>query len=145
MFNILVVDDNGNIRKLITIFLVRDGYNIFTAFDGLEALDVLDKEHIELMIADIMMSNMDGYTLITDLRISKHNLSILMIKAKESIFDKRKGFLAGTDDYMVKSIDFDEMLMRVFALFRRAKISNETEQLTVDTHIKHLREKFAPQ
>ena len=125
MFNILVVDDNHSIKKLMTTYLNRYGYNVFAASDGLEALDVLGKEHIDLMIADIMMPNMDGYTLTSELRASKYNFPILMITAKESIEDKKKGFMAGTDDYMVKPIDFDEMLMRVSALLRRAKISNE--------------------
>jgi DNA-binding response OmpR family regulator len=125
MFNILVVDDNDSIRKLMITYLKRDRYNVFDASDGLEALDVLDKEHIDLMIADIMMPNMDGYTLINELRTSRYNLPILMITAKESIEDKKKGFMAGTDDYMVKPFDFDEMLLRVSALLRRAKISNE--------------------
>ena len=125
MFNVLVVDDNENIRKLITAYLKRDGYNTFDASDGIEALEILDIEHIDLMIVDIMMPNMDGYTLTDELRTSKYDLPILMITAKESIEDKKKGFLAGTDDYMVKPIDLDEMLLRVFALLRRAKISNE--------------------
>jgi DNA-binding response OmpR family regulator len=125
MFHILVVDDNDNIRKLMSTYLLRDGYNVFTATNGIEALEVLDKEHIDLMIADIMMPKMDGYTLTEELRDSKYNLPILMVTAKESITDKKRGFMAGTDDYMVKPIDFDEMLMRVSALLRRAKISNE--------------------
>jgi two-component system OmpR family response regulator len=132
MFNVLVVDDNDSIRKLITTYLIRDGYNAFAASDGLEALVILDKEHIDLMIADIMMPNMDGYTLTNELRTSKYNLPILMITAKESIEDKKKGFLAGTDDYMVKPIDFDEMLLRVTALLRRAKISNEHKIIVGD-------------
>ena len=125
MFNILVVDDNYSIRKLMTTYLVRDGYKVFAASDGVEALDVLDKEHIDLMIADIMMPNMDGYTLTNEIRTSKYNFPILMITAKESFEDKKKAFMAGTDDYMVKPIDFDEMILRVSALLRRAKISNE--------------------
>lgn len=106
-------------------YLLRDGYSVFTAADGLEALDVLDKEHIDLMIADIMMPNMDGYTLTNELRTSHYNFPILMITARETIEDKKKGFAVGTDDYMVKPIDFDEMLLRVSALLRRAKISTE--------------------
>lgn len=125
MINILVVDDNDSIRKLMETYLIRDGYKVFAASDGLEALKVLDEEHIDLMIADIMMPNMDGYTLTSELRTSEYNFPILMITAKESFEDKKKGFLAGTDDYMVKPIDFDEMLLRVSALLRRAKISNE--------------------
>src|SRR5665647_417640 len=137
MFNILVVDDNNSIRKLITTYLVRDGYNVFAASDGLEALEVLDKEHIDLMIADIMMPNMDGYTLTNELRTSKYNIPILMITAKESFEDKKKGFSAGIDDYMVKPIDFDEMLLRVAALLRRAKISNEHKIVVGDITINH--------
>jgi len=125
MFRILVVDDNDSIRKLMTTYLIRDGYSVFTASDGLEALEVLDNEQIDLMIADVMMPNMDGYTLTNELRTSKYNFPILMITAKESFEDKKKGFLVGVDDYMVKPIDFDEMLLRVSALLRRAKISNE--------------------
>lgn len=125
MFNILVVDDNDSIRKLIIAYLERDGYKTYGAFDGIEALEILDNEHIDLMIADVMMPKMDGYTLTHELRTAKYSLPILMITAKESIEDKKKGFIAGTDDYMVKPIDFDEMLLRVAALLRRSKISNE--------------------
>jgi DNA-binding response OmpR family regulator len=121
----LVVDDNESIRKLMAAYLQRGGYSVFTAADGLEALETLDKEHIDLMIADIMMPNMDGYTLTNELRTSHYDFPILMITAKESIEDKKKGFAAGTDDYMVKPIDFDEMLLRVSALLRRSKISTE--------------------
>lgn len=125
MFKILAVDDNETIRKLIATYLLRDGYQVFLASDGIEALDILDREHIDLMIADIMMPNMDGYTLTQELRTARYYFPILMITAKGSIEDKKKGFMSGTDDYMVKPIDFDEMLLRVSALLRRAKISNE--------------------
>lgn len=125
MFNILVVDDQENIRKLISTYLMRAGYKVYNASDGLEALEVLDSEHIDLMIADVMMPNMDGYTLTNELRTSKYFFPILMITAKDTFEDKKRGFLSGTDDYMVKPIDFDEMLLRVSALLRRAKIANE--------------------
>jgi len=125
MFNILVVDDNENIRNLIIMKLQVEGYHTFPAADGEEALEVMDHEHIDLMIADIMMPKLDGYELTADLRSSKYILPILMITSKERIEDKKKGFRAGTDDYMVKPIDFDEMMLRVEALLRRAKINNE--------------------
>lgn len=125
MVNVLVVDDNESIKKLITTYLSREGYKTYTASDGLEALDVLDQIHIDLLIADIMMPNMDGFALTTTLRAAKEFLPILMISAKDTFDDKKHGFLSGTDDYMVKPIDFDEMLLRVAALLRRAKISNE--------------------
>lgn len=125
MFNILVVDDNESIRKLISTYLQRDGYNVTLAENGVEALEVLETIHVDLMIADIMMPKMDGYTLTEDLRAGNYNFPILMITAKETFEDKKKGFNAGTDDYMVKPIDMNEMLLRVGALLRRAKISNE--------------------
>lgn len=125
MVDILVVDDNDSIRKLITAYLSREGYRVHTASDGLEALKVMDAEHIDLIIADIMMPNMDGYTLTRDLRAANYNLPVLMVTARDTFEDKKDGFLAGTDDYMVKPIDLDEMLLRVAALLRRAKISSE--------------------
>ncbi|MCO1603882.1 response regulator transcription factor [Desulfosporosinus nitroreducens] len=137
MVNILVVDDNDSIRKLITMYLKRDGYNVFAASDGLEALDLLGQEHIDLIILDIMMPNMDGYTLTNELRTAKYSLPILMITAKETFADKKQGFSVGTDDYMVKPIDFDEMLLRVSALLRRAKISNEHKIVLGDITLDH--------
>jgi DNA-binding response OmpR family regulator len=125
IFNILVVDDNESIRKLINTYLVKDFYTVFEASDGVEALNILDKEQIDLMIVDIMMPNMDGYSLTNELRTSNYTLPILMITAKETYQDKKKGFMMGIDDYMIKPIDFDEMLLRVSALLRRAKIFNE--------------------
>jgi DNA-binding response OmpR family regulator len=123
MFAILVVEDDSAIRKLMAMYLKRSGYNVLESADGLAALDVLARAHIDLMILDIMMPKMDGYTLTRDLRDAHYDFPILMITAKERIEDKREGFLAGTDDYMVKPIDFDEMLMRVATLLRRAKIN----------------------
>lgn len=125
MFQILVVDDNDSIRNLMETYLIRDGYKVLPASDGVEALDIIDREHIDLMIADIMMPNMDGFTLTKELRDSNYHFPVLMVTAKESFEDKKTGFKAGTDDYMVKPIDFDEMLLRVSALLRRAKINNE--------------------
>ena len=125
MVDILVAEDNENIQKLITAYLVRAGYHVHTAFNGLEALEILDKTNIDLLISDIMMPGMDGYALTKVLRDSNYDMPILMVTAKETLDDKKLGFSMGTDDYMVKPIDFDEMLLRVAALLRRAKISNE--------------------
>ncbi len=130
MFNILVVDDNDNIRNLIIERLQGEGYHAFPAADGVQALEIMEHEHIDLMIADIMMPHMDGYELTAQLRGARYELPILMITAKERIEDKKRGFHVGTDDYMVKPIDFEEMLLRVEALLRRAKINSE-KKLTV--------------
>ncbi len=130
MFSILVVDDNDNIRNLMIERLAREGYRAFPASDGEEALEVMERVHVDLMIADVMMPRIDGYELTAQLRGANYDLPILMITAKERMEDKKRGFHAGTDDYMVKPIDFDEMMLRVAALLRRAKINSE-KRLTI--------------
>lgn len=125
MFQILVVEDDKNLRKLMAAVLRQNGYEVLTADDGNDALEQLHETHIDLLISDIMMPNMSGYQLTKEIRRTRSELPILMVTAKESMDDKRKGFLLGTDDYMVKPIDMDELLLRVSALLRRARISNE--------------------
>ena len=137
MLNILVVEDDKNIRRLIQTVLKQNGYNTLCASDGEKALDIFDKEHIDLMICDIMMPNMDGYELTDALRSANYNLPVLMVTAKESFSDKQKGFLVGTDDYMVKPIDVNEMLLRVQALLRRSKIANERKLEIGDVKINY--------
>ena len=125
MFNILVVEDDINLCKLMRDVLQDERFTPFTAHNAAEALEMLEKTHIDLMITDIMMPGMDGYTLTEELRQSGYDFPILMVTAKETIKDKRKGFLVGTDDYMVKPVDEEELILRVKALLRRAKIVNE--------------------
>ena len=125
MFNILVVEDNLNTRKLMEDVLLDERYTPLLAANGQEALDILEHQHIDLMITDIMMPGMDGYTLTEQLRDAGYDFPILMATAKDTIKDKRKGFIVGTDDYMVKPIDEEELILRVKALLRRAKIVNE--------------------
>lgn len=125
MFNILVVEDDKNLRKLITATLKQNGYNTIIAEDGEKALDILYTSHIDLVVSDIMMPNLDGYSLSKKLRNYGFNIPILMVTAKETFEDKKRGFDVGADDYMVKPIDIEEMVLRVGALLRRAKISNE--------------------
>lgn len=126
MVNILVVEDDKNLQKLMIAVLKQQGYHVLSARDGTEALNILDSFHIDLIISDIMMPNMDGYTLTEALRKANYTLPILMVTAKETFEDKKKGFLVGTDDYMVKPIDMDEMVLRVSALLRRSRIINES-------------------
>ncbi len=130
MFNILVAEDDSEMRTLFCKVLERGGYKPFPASDGEEALEIMDREYIDLLICDVMMPNVDGFELTQMLRDSKYNLPILMITAKGSFADKSQGFASGADDYMVKPIDTNEMLLRVSALLRRAKIVNE-RKLTV--------------
>jgi len=125
MFHILVVEDNDNTRKLMQAVLSQNGYEPILARDGIEALEVLDRKHVDLIVLDIMMPRMDGYEFTETLRASGCELPILMVTAKEKPADKRKGFRIGTDDYMVKPVDEEEMILRIAALLRRSRIVNE--------------------
>ncbi len=130
MFNILVVEDDQHTRKLISAVLKQEGFTSFAAVDGEDALQIMDKQQIDLIILDIMMPKMDGYELTKHLRSSDQKLPILMVSAKQLPEDKHRGFLAGTDDYMTKPLDIKEMVWRVKALLRRAQIANE-HRLTI--------------
>ena len=125
MFHILVVDDDKHTRQLLRAILENEHYTVSTAADGEKALDLMDREHIDLVVLDIMMPHMDGYEFTKALREVENNLPILMVSAKQLPEDKKKGFLVGTDDYMTKPIDEEEMLLRIKALLRRAKIVND--------------------
>lgn len=130
MFRILVVEDDPNVRKLMEKVLRDGGYDPITACDGIDALDVLDHHMVDLAIVDVMMPRMDGYEFTLLMRQTRQNLPILMITAKEQPADKKRGFLVGTDDYMVKPVDEEEMLLRIAALLRRSQIARE-HQITV--------------
>jgi len=125
MVNILIVEDDKNLRKLMSAVLKQNGYSVLIAEDGVHALSILDTAHVDLVISDIMMPNMDGYELTNEIRQINKNLPILMVTAKETFEDKKKGFIVGTDDYMVKPIDMDELILRVTALLRRSRIIND--------------------
>ena len=130
MFHILVVEDDAKTRKLMEAVLRQNGYEPISARDGIEALEVLDRKHVDLIVLDIMMPRLDGYEFTETLRSSGNDLPILMVTAREKPVDKRRGFLIGTDDYMVKPVDEEEMVLRIAALLRRAKVVNE-HKLTV--------------
>ena len=125
MFHILVVDDDKNTRRLMQAVLEGDGYTVTTAADGVQALEVLDREHIDLAVLDVMMPNMDGYAFTAALRAAQNELPILMVSARQLPEDRKQGFVAGTDDYMTKPVDTEEMLLRIRALLRRARIVSE--------------------
>lgn len=130
MFRILVTDDDKNTRRLLTAILESEKYTVFTAENGEEALEILDREHIDLVVLDIMMPKMDGYEFTKLLRESDSTLPILMVSAKQLPTDRHKGFIVGTDDYITKPIDETELLLRIKALLRRARIASE-HQLTI--------------
>lgn len=125
MFNILVVEDNADMRELFCTVLSNSGYRCIPAVDGLDALALLEKEYIDLIVADIMMPGMDGYELTKALRDAKNDMPILMVTAKDQFEDMQRGFRAGSDDYMVKPINVKELVLRVEALLRRAKIFSD--------------------
>lgn len=121
MVNILVVDDDKNIRQLISVILKKENFNVYEASDGHEALDIIENKKIDLSIIDIMMPIKDGYSLTEDIRKS-YDMPILMVTAKCESQDKLKGFELGIDDYIVKPFDLLELVARVKAMLRRYKI-----------------------
>ena len=125
MFQILIVEDDKELSQLFQNVLEKNGYQVKSASDGALALEILDKEYIDLIISDIMMPVMDGYELVSELRSAGYQIPVLMITAKGSFDDMRQGFLSGSDDYMVKPVNVNEMVLRVGALLRRAQILNE--------------------
>ena len=125
MFQIMVVDDDRNTRMLLKAVLEAENYSVYTAENGEDALAVMDLHHIDLVVLDIMMPKMDGYEFTKSLRESNNNLPVLMVSAKQLPSDKKHGFSVGTDDYMTKPIDEEEMLWRIKALLRRAQIASE--------------------
>lgn len=130
MFNILVVEDDIKLNNIYCSALRSNSYNTIQALDGEEALDIAAEKTVDLVISDIMMPGVDGYELTKELREMYPELPILMISAKEGFEDKRYGFMAGIDDYMVKPVDLNEMILRVNALLRRAKMVTE-RKLTI--------------
>lgn len=125
MFRILVVEDDVSLKNLFCRTLQRNNYQTFGADRAETALEILDREYIDLIVTDIMMPGMDGFEFIRQLRESPIDLPILIITAKSDIMDKQTGFFAGADDYMVKPIDINELVLRVNALLRRAKSVSE--------------------
>lgn len=125
MFHILVVDDDKNTRFLLKTILEAEHFSVYTAVNGEDALEILDHEHIDLVVLDIMMPKMDGFEFTKSLRDVQNNMPILMVSAKQLPKDKHKAFLLGTDDYITKPIDNQELVLRIKALLRRAQIVSE--------------------
>ena len=134
MNKILVIEDNENLARIYQSILSKNYFDVFITSDGQQALDLLEKIHVDLIITDVMMPNMDGFEFASLMRDAGFEVPILMITALDSLEDKKRGFKLGIDDYMVKPIDLDEMVLRVEALLRRAKIAH-TKQLTVNETI----------
>ena len=128
MKRILVAEDDADMMKLFRTVLTKEGYEVIPAEDGLMAIRYLNREYVDLIISDIMMPNMDGFQLVRALREAGKKTPILLITAKDGFDDMRKGFSLGTDDYMVKPVNMNEMLLRVEALIRRSMMQNERRQ-----------------
>jgi DNA-binding response OmpR family regulator len=124
MATLLIAEDDQNTR-LLTSSRLKPHFDVICACDGQEALNILEHQHVDLIVADIMMPHIDGYTLVKMLRDSGNMIPVLMLTAKHSLDDKRTGFSSGTDDYMVKPIDYEELIWRIHALLRRAHIASE--------------------
>ena len=133
MFKVLIAEDDRELRQLFEHVLIKNGYSVNGVANGQEALDALDAGYHDIIISDIMMPVMDGYELVRSLRESGINIPVLMITAKDAFDDMRLGFASGTDDYMVKPVNVNEMVLRVGALLRRAQMINERRQVIGNT------------
>lgn len=133
MLKILIVEDDQELRALFAHVLRKNDYAVTGVTNGAEALEALERDYFDLIISDIMMPVMDGYTLVRRLREQGIHTPVLMITAKDAFDDMRLGFLSGTDDYMVKPINVNEMVLRVSALLRRAQMINERRQVIGST------------
>jgi len=137
MFKILIVEDDKELRQLFERVLVKNGYTVKGAANARDALDEIDREYIDLIISDIMMPGMDGYEFVSALREANIRTPVLMITAKDTFDDMRKGFISGSDDYMVKPVNINEMVLRVAALLRRAQMINDRRQVLGGTEMEY--------
>ena len=122
---ILVVDDDANICELLRLYLTKEGYQVTTAGDGEEGLEKFNQIKPDMVLLDVMMPRMDGYTLVQTLRDQGNGIPVLLLTAKQSFEDKRRGFSSGVDDYMTKPVNYEELTWRINALLRRAHIASE--------------------
>lgn len=132
MFSILVCEDDFAIKTMISTKLKQENYSVYTVQNGQEALNLMGKQQIDLVISDIMMPEMDGYEFVQTLRETKHTLPILMITAKSQLESLEAAFKLGVDDYMVKPLRLEELVLRVKALLRRSQL--EAEKVLTFTH-----------
>ena len=137
MLKILIAEDDRELRQLFQHVLIKNGYSVKGVSNGKEALDAIEQDYFDLIISDIMMPEMDGYELVHSLREANDNTPVMMITAKDAFDDMRMGFLSGTDDYMVKPINVNEMVLRVGALLRRAQMINERRQTIGNTVLEY--------
>ena len=135
MLKILIAEDDRELCQLFSHVLVKNGYAVTAVDNGKEALDAIEKDYFDLIISDIMMPLLDGYELVRQLRESGNQTPVMMITARDAFDDMRQGFLSGTDDYMVKPINVNEMVLRVGALLRRSQMIHERRQIIGSTQM----------
>ncbi len=133
MLKILIAEDDRELRRLFAHVLIKNGYEVKEVGNGKEALDAMDNNFYDLIISDVMMPVMDGYEFVRMLRDAGNNTPVLMITAKDAFDDMRIGILSGADDYMIKPVNVNEMVLRVQALLRRAQIMSERKQTIGNT------------
>ena len=133
MFKILIAEDDRELRQLFSHVLMKNGYMVKGVSNGREALSAMENDFFDLIISDIMMPEMDGYEMVETLRDGGNTTPVLMITAKDGFEDMRRGFLSGGDDYMVKPVNVNEMILRVQALLRRAQMISERRQTIGNT------------
>lgn len=135
MFKILIAEDDRELRMLFQRVLTQNGYAVRGVENGEEALAALELDYVDLIISDIMMPVMDGYALVRSLREANYQIPVLMITAKDAFEDMQLGFLSGSDDYMVKPVNVNEMVLRVGALLRRAQMVTDRRQVIGNTEL----------
>lgn len=137
MFKVLLAEDDSELRRLYAKVLVKNGYEVIEACDGEQALSLLESRGADIIITDIMMPKIAGYEFITQLRNEGYTMPILIITAKDKFTDLQLGFMSGTDDYMVKPININEMVIRVQALLRRAQMVASRKYTIGDTVLEY--------
>jgi DNA-binding response OmpR family regulator len=133
MLKILIAEDDRELRQLFSHVLIKNGYTVKGVSNGKEALDAMENDYFDLIISDIMMPAMDGYEFVRLLRDTGNQTPVMMITAKDAFDDMRLGFISGSDDYMVKPINVNEMVLRVRALLRRSQMINDRRQVIGNT------------
>jgi DNA-binding response OmpR family regulator len=124
MANILIVENDENLRVALMLKL-KSKYDVQTAANAEQALKKVDDGQVDLVVTDVVLPDVDGYNFVETLRLHRHYVPVIILTAKNSHSDKRKGFAVGTDDYMTKPVNFEELIWRIDALLRRSKIANE--------------------
>ena len=137
MFKILIAEDDRELRQLFQHVLTKNGYAAVGVSNGEEALAAMDTSYYNLIISDIMMPKLDGYELVRSLREAGNSIPVLMITAKDAFDDMRLGFVSGSDDYMVKPVNVNEMVLRVGALLRRAQMISERREVLGGTVLQY--------